>query len=167
MNRLNIPLREPVQAWAAIRDAWQWAKPLLVAGHRLVLLLRMENRSDAQNRLLHSRLNDVTRQCKWAGTHWDIEEWKRLLTAAWCRTRNESVRVVPALDGQGFDVLYQHTSQLSRAECADLSEYVMAWGTDQGVEWCAASLALDWPEPVRKSKREVVDADGVITEVTA
>lgn len=56
-------------------------------------------------------------------------------------------------------MLYQRTSKLSRAECADLSEHIMAWGTDQDVPWCAASLALDWPEPVRKGKRETIDAE--------
>lgn len=69
MSKLSIPLREPVQAWASIRDAWQWAKPMLIAGHRLVLLIRLETRSDAQNRLLHSRLNDVTKHCTWQGVH--------------------------------------------------------------------------------------------------
>ena len=164
-DRLTIPLREPVQAWNALRDAWPWAKNLLIAGNRLVLLIRLETRSDAQNRLLHSRIGDVAKHCTWQGQRMDVEDWKRLLTAAWCRTRNEGVRIVPALDGQGFDVLYERTSKLSRRECADLSEYIMAWGTDKDVPWCAASLALDWPEPVKARKSETVNPEtGEITE---
>jgi hypothetical protein len=116
---------------------------MLMAGHRLVLEIRQETRSAAQNRLLHSRINDVARQCEWAGKRWDLDDWKRLLTAAWCRTRSESAQMVPALDGHGFEVLYRRTSKLSRAECADLSEYIMAWGTMQGVRWCPASLGRD------------------------
>jgi hypothetical protein len=116
------------------------AKNLLMAGNRLVLEIRLETRSDAQNRLLHSRISDVAKQCEWAGRKWDIDAWKRLLTAAWCRVRNEGVEIVPAIDGKGFDVLYQRTSKLSRRDCAELSEYVMAWGTEQGVEWSATSI---------------------------
>ncbi len=166
-DRLSIPLREPVQAWAAIKDAWVFAKPRIVAGHRLVLLLRLENRSDAQNRLLHSRLGDVAKHCTWAGKKQDVDTWRRLFMSAWLRTKGEPMDILPALDGHGVDIVYASTTKLSRADCADLSEYVMAWGTDQNVPWVAASLALDWPESKPANKRERADEDGVISEVPA
>lgn len=140
---ITVDLWEPVQSWQAFDRAWKESKSLLIAGHRLVLSIRVATRSDKQNRLLHSRIKDVAQHCEWAGKKWDTESWKRLLTAAWCRTRNEGVEIVPAIDGKGFDVLYQRTSKLSRAECADLSEFIMAWGSEQGVPWCAASLGGD------------------------
>lgn len=140
---LTLNLWNPQQAYQAVQQAWAHAKAMLMAGNRLVLEIRQETRSDAQNRLLHSRINDVAKQCEWAGKRWDVDEWKRLLTAAWCRTKNEGVTMVPAIDGKGFDVLYQRTSKLSRRDCADLSEYIMAWGTMQGVRWCPASLGRD------------------------
>lgn len=140
-DKLVLRLFEPVEAWRLLKDhAWPYAKNLLMAGHRLVLEIREETRSDAQNRLLHSRISDIARQCEWAGRKWSVDEWKRLLTAAWCRTRNEGVQLVPALDGQGVDVIYQRTSELSRRDCADLSEYIMAWGTGEDVQWSAASI---------------------------
>jgi hypothetical protein len=139
-DRLTLTLWEPVSARKQLTEAWAWVKSMLFAGHRLVLELRPENRSDAQNRVLHSRINDIRKHCTWAGKKWDTEDWKRLLTAAWCRTRNEGVEMVPAIDGKGFDVLYQRTSKLSRRECGDLSEFILAWGTEQGVPWCVASL---------------------------
>lgn len=140
MESITIRLWEPVQAWKAVQEVWRAAKAHLMVGRRLTLELREETRSDKQNRLLHSRLNDVARQCTWAGRKWDIDAWKRLLTAAWCRTKSEGVEIIPALDGKGFDVLYQRTSKLSRRDCADLSEYIMAWGTGQDVEWSATSI---------------------------
>lgn len=141
-ENLNIPLREPVQAWQAIKSAWDFVKPRLIAGQRLVLSIRLENRSDAQNRVLHARLSDIAKQCEWAGRKWGIDEWKRLLTAAWCRARNEGVEIVPAIDGKGFDVLYQRTSKLSRRDCAELCDYLLAWGSDLPVpvRWSIASL---------------------------
>jgi hypothetical protein len=156
-ERISLTLANPQQAYQQLLRAWGWAKAMLFAGHRLVLELRPEKRSDAQNRLLHSRINDVRKQCEWAGRKWDTDEWKRLLTAAWCRTRNEGVEMVPSIDGKGFDVLYQRTSKLSRRECADLSEFVMAWGTEQGVQWCAASLGRDG-ERIDAETGEILEA---------
>jgi hypothetical protein len=140
-SRVTVVLFNAQQGHQQLAQLWGWLKAHLIAGHRLVVDARLETRSDAQNRLLHSRIGDVARQCEWAGQKWDAESWKRLLTAAWCRTRNQGVQIVPAIDGQGFDLIYQRTSKLSKAECSDLSEYVMAWGTEREVKWCAASLA--------------------------
>lgn len=162
-DSINVALYSWPQAWQALKDSAAWAKTMLLAGHRLVLELRPETRSDAQNRLLHSRFNDIRKQCTWAGRKWDTEDWKRLLTAAWCRTRNEGVEIVPAIDGKGFDVLYQRTSKLTRRECVDLSDYVMAWGTEQGVQWCPASLGRD-AEPTGVPKRNVDQETGEILE---
>lgn len=129
-------LANPQQAHAVLSSLWaSCIKPTLMSGARLVVEVKPETRSNDQNALLHALLSDVSRQCEWAGRKWDVEEWKRLMTAAWCRTRNEGAQMVPALDGQGFDVLYQRTSKLSRGECADLCEYILAWGVDQGVCW--------------------------------
>ena len=142
-ERLTLDLRNIQQAKPELTTAWNWVRAMLAAGHRLSLSIKPQTRSDAQNRVLHSRINDIAKQCTWAGKKWDSEDFKRLLTAAWCRTRNESAELVPSLDGHGFDVIYRRTSKLTRAECADLSEYIMAWGSQQGVNWCAASLCGD------------------------
>jgi hypothetical protein len=149
-SSLSLLMANPQQAHATLTgSAWPWIKSMLFAGHRLTLTVKPQTRSDAQNRLLHSRINDIAKQCEWAGKRWDTEAWKRLLTAAWCRTRNEGVEMVPAIDGKGFDVLYQRTSKLSRAECADLSEFVMAWGCSlpTPVRWSLASLGADAVDP--------------------
>jgi len=39
--------------------------------------------------------------------------------------------VVPALDGHGFDVVFEHTSRLSKAEMTDLIEFITAWEAQQ------------------------------------
>lgn len=145
-ENLNIPLREPVQAWQAIKAAWDFVKPRLIAGHRLILSIRLETRSDAQNRLLHSRLGDVAKHCAWSGEKRDVDTWRRLFTSAWMRTRGDGVELLPALDGHGVDIVYASTTKLSRAECSDLSEYILCWGTDHGVNWSAASLPDDQGE---------------------
>jgi hypothetical protein len=173
-DRITLDLRNPVQAREELSRAWQWAKAMLMGGNWLVVVFRLATRSDAQNRLLHSRLNDVGKHFhwEWQGDPMDIEDFKRLFTAAWLRVNKEdSIRHVRAIDGHGFDILYRRTSKLSRRECADLSEYILAWGSEREVPWCAASLAEDVPPPkprTVKSGKHTADADtGEILETTA
>lgn len=136
-ERITLALWEPTQANRAVNTAWHHIKPWLLAGHRLVLEVRPEKRSDAQNRLLHACLGEISKQIEWAGKKRDIDTWKRLLTAAWLRARGEHVEMLPAVDGHGVDIVFRRTSQLTKAECAELSEYVMAWAAEQGVQFKA------------------------------
>lgn len=156
-SRVNLVLWNPQQGHQQLQAVWQWSKAMLAAGHRLVLEARLETRTDAQNRLLHSRFNDIRKHCEWAGKPRDLDTWKRLLVAGWLRARGEHVEILPAIDGHGVDVVFRSTSKLTRKECAELSEYVMAWGTQQGVQWCPASLGREWQEPQRKST--TIDAE--------
>jgi hypothetical protein len=166
-QRIELDLRNPATAREQLTQVWAWIRTMLAAGHWLVLVVRLATRSDAQNRLLHSRIRDVSKHLRdWRGVPMDDEDWKRMLIAAWCRVHNEPARMVPALDGHGFEVLYRRTSKLTRAECADLSEYILAWGTEQGVNWCAASLAEDVPP--RRARAPVDQETGeILTEETA
>lgn len=142
----TVLLANPKQAHSAILALWEWAKPMIADGKRFVLELRLETRSSAQNRLLHSRLGDVAKQVPWAGKLRDVETWKRLAMAAWLRARGEHVEILPALDGHGVDIVFERTSKLSRAECAELSDWILAWGDEQAVQWCPASLGREWAD---------------------
>jgi hypothetical protein len=134
-DKLTLPLWEPVQAHKAILAVYARAKPLLMAGHRLVVELRPEKRSDAENRLLHAMLGYISKNMEWAGKKRDVDTWKRLLIAAWCRATNEQVEILPALDGHGIDLVYKKSSTLSRAECADLITFIYAWGSENDVHF--------------------------------
>ena len=136
-DRITLSLWEPTQAHKALMHAWTHAKAWLMAGHRLTLEVRPEKRSDAQNRLLHACLTDISKQVEWAGAKRDVDTWKRLLTAAWLRARGEPIEMLPAIDGNGVDIVFRRTSQLTKAECAELSEFVMAWAAERGVKFRA------------------------------
>lgn len=141
-DRLTMRLFEPVQAHGAIEAAWKHVKGWLGGGgQRLVLEIRPETRSDKQNKLLHAMLGDIAAQVEWAGKKRDPEVWKRLLVAAWCRARREQVELLPALDGHGVDIVFRRTSQLTRGECAELCDFIMAWCAENGV---ALSDARQW-----------------------
>lgn len=124
---MKFALSEPVQAHRALDTAWQRIKPLLMAGHRLVLTVKPETRNDAQNALLHAILTEIAQTRDWAGQRRSVEVWKRLLTAAWLRARGDAVEILPAIDGHGIDVVYARTSKLTKAECAELVEFIEAW----------------------------------------
>lgn len=100
-----------------------------------IVTVQEPTRTLEQNAALHSAISDIAKQINWHGARMDIDEWKRLLTAAWARAEKEPVTLVPALDGQGFDVLYRRTSLMTKRELSSLIDYLHAWGTDQGVKW--------------------------------
>lgn len=132
-DRISLTLWNAQQGHQELRKAWDWMKSMLMAGHKLQLDCKPETRSSAENRMLHALIGEISRQKEWAGAKRDIECWKRLLTAAWCRTRGESVEILPALDGHGVDIVPARTSKLTKAECSDLIGYVQAWASDNGV----------------------------------
>lgn len=127
-------LREPVQAHAVLAEIWKVIKPYLIAGHRLVLKVETEKRNLDQNAKLHAMLSEIALAKEWAGKRRDAETWKRLMVAAWCRARGEAVEFLPALDGQGVDIVFRRTSELDKAECAELIEFVQAWCAQNDVE---------------------------------
>ena len=135
--RAVYELHEPSQARQAFAAAWERAKALTMAGHRLTLTLAPATRSSPQNRLLHALIADIARQVEWAGKKRDETTWKRLLVASWCRVHGQSVEVLPALDGHGVDLVPARTSKLTKAECADLCEFITAWGAEHDVRFKA------------------------------
>jgi hypothetical protein len=130
-ERITMSLYNAQQAHQAIQTAWTHAKALLMAGHRLVLEVRPEKRSDAQNRRLWAMLSDISAQVDWYGNKLSDEEWKDVFTAALKRQK-----VVPGLDG-GFVVCGQRTSRMTKAEMAELHELMEAFGAQQGVRFTA------------------------------
>lgn len=100
-----------------------------------MVTIQEPTRTLEQNAALHAAISDIARQIKWHGEYMDVECWKRLLTAAWARAEHQPVKMIPALDGQGFDVLYHRTSKMSKAEISGLIDYLHAWGTEHEVKW--------------------------------
>lgn len=101
------------------------------------IVIKDLDRSAEQNKLLHARLTDIANQVEHAGRKWDVLVWKRLLTAAWLREAGERPQMIPALDGHGFDVVYERTSKLSLKQCAELLDWIEAFGGEHQVRWTA------------------------------
>ncbi|UOF76781.1 ninb protein [Caudoviricetes sp.] len=134
MERITAQMVNPVQAHKLMTHAWgECIKPMLVAGHRLVLEVRPERRSDAQNRRLWAMLADVSERVEWYGQWLTAEDWKHVFTAAL-----QSERVVPGLNG-GFVVLGQRTSKMTKSEMIALHDLIEAFGAEKGVKFKAVT----------------------------
>lgn len=94
----------------------------------------LRERTTEKNAHLHALLGEIAEQKKWAGKTLDIEAWKRLLVAAYERAHGRPAEFYPAVDGQGFDVVYRRTSCMEQREIRDLILYVEVWAIDNGVE---------------------------------
>lgn len=94
-----------------------------------------EDRSAEQNAKLHAMLSDISRQVEHAGQKFNVLIWKRLCTAAWLREAGDSPQLIPALDGNGFDIVYERTSKLGVKKCAELITWIEAFGAEHDVKW--------------------------------
>lgn len=135
-ERLTLPMWEPVQAHRALQSTvWPQLKAMLIAGHRMVVEVRPETRSLAQNRRLWAMLGDISSQVDWYGNRLTACEWKDVFSAAMKRAK-----VVPGLDG-GFVVCGQSTSQMTKAEMAEMQTLIEAFGAERGVRFTAVEGA--------------------------
>jgi hypothetical protein len=92
-------------------------------------------RSIDQNAKLHCILTDVAKQVAWHGQKLPMNTWKRLTMAAFLRELGEQPQLIPALDGQGFDVIFERTSKLGVRKCSKLIEWIYAFGAENDVTW--------------------------------
>jgi hypothetical protein len=117
--------REQAKSWLARLLAS--VGPALDRGEKLEVLVKPAKRNSDQNAKLHAEIGEIARTMEWAGKKREADTWKRLLVAAWLRARGESVEILPALDGHGIDVVWRRTSTLTKAECAELIDYITCW----------------------------------------
>lgn len=131
----TIIMRDPVQGHKAmVLDVWPWCKAMLMAGRKVQLVAKPAKRTQEHSARLHAMLGWISTHVEWAGSKRDIDTWKRLLTAAWCRARGEPVAYLPALDGQGIDIVFRRTSEMTGAEMAELIEFIFSWAAQAGYQ---------------------------------
>lgn len=98
------------------------------AGSRIEL--KAPRRSNDSNALLWVWLTELASKLEWHGLRLSPEDWKDLISAGLKR----ELRTVPNLTGDGFVLLGQRTSDMSKAEFSDLLALVEAFAVQQGVE---------------------------------
>lgn len=131
---LTVELHNRTQAWAVIKSqVFPFLAAVLQGGQRWILTLKLETRTQAQNRLMWPILTEFSRQLQWPvnGQFVTMEpdEWKDVLTAAF---RGENVRLAMGLNG-GVVMLGQRTSKFTKPEFSNWIEFLYATAADRGV----------------------------------
>lgn len=142
-HRLHI---KGAQGLRDLIELFGWAKSMLATGHALVVEVRKATRTLAQNALMWSCLNDLSRQVKWDGTRrLTPEGWKDYLTA-----HLSGQDLVPNMDGTGFIAIGKgkSTSDMTIAEMTAVIDLAHAFGAGRGVKWSRTSLGRDVPDEV-------------------
>lgn len=135
----TIVLHNAQQAHQALTAVlWPEVKAhLLCGGGKLVVSVKPETRSSAQNNRLWAMLGEIAAQVEWHGRKLSDTEWKHVFSAALKRQD-----VVPGLDG-GFVVLGQSTSKMSVKEMCELQELMTAFGIQHNVKFSAPAWMED------------------------
>ena len=90
--------------------------------------IKPATRSLDQNAALWAALTDISNQTDWHGIKLTPDEWKDLLSAGLVKAK-----VVPNMTGDGFVILGQRTSKMTKRQMGDLLDLVYAFGTECGV----------------------------------
>lgn len=135
MKRLFVVSRDNPARAKVCERAIQHMRDCYASRQDFEIEFREPRRTSPENRLLHVLLSELARKLEWAGQKRDAETWKRLCVSAWCRANGESVEILPALDGHGIDIVPVRTSRLSKRACAELIEWIYAFGAEAGIEW--------------------------------
>ena len=144
-DRFTARLWNAQQGHQAIEAAWRYAKPLVLAEHRLVLEVRPENRTLDQNAHFHALCGDIARSgIEWFGKPRKADEWKVLLVSGHAKATKQEADVVPGLEGELVN-LRESTARMSRQRASSLIEYTLAF--------CAAHEV-----PIRDAQQWNVDA---------
>lgn len=122
-------LNDKEQAKTALAYVYRQAKPLLVDGVKLVVTVKKQTRSTAQNALMWAMLEEISQQVEWYGNWLTPEEWKDVMSAGLKRTK-----VVPGIDG-GMVICGQSTSKMTIAEMCELQELMEAFGVQHDVQF--------------------------------
>jgi len=93
-----------------------------------VVTIAEPTRSLEANALMWALLTDISNQTDWHGIKLSPDEFKDLLSAGLVKSK-----VVPNIDGNGFVILGQRTSKMSRSKMSELVELIFAFGAQRGV----------------------------------
>ena len=136
MEKLILPLNNAQQAHQAMKQGWEFAKGLLLAGNRLVLEIKEVSKTREQEKLYHALIGEIAKQAEHAGAKWDAEDWKRFLLDQFARdTGRAGGKVAPSLDFTGLIQLGLQSRKFSKADAIEFVEWLLAWGANNGIEF--------------------------------
>lgn len=106
---------------------------VLAAPEGYVVTIEEETRSLEQNSAAHAALTDIAEQVTWHGKKFNVLTWKRLTQASFLREQGEQVEMIPALDRNGFDVIYEKSSKWGKKKFSAWMEWIYFFGAQNDV----------------------------------
>lgn len=103
---------------------------VLMAPEGHIVSIGEPRRNLEQNALLWALLTDLANQTDWHGIKLSADEFKDLLSAGLVKSK-----VVQNLTGDGFVILGQRTSKMTKRQMGDLLDLIYAFGTERGVKF--------------------------------
>jgi hypothetical protein len=100
-----------------------------------VATLAEPTRNLEQNAKMWAMLADIAEQTDWHGVKLSPDEFKDLLSAGLVQSK-----VVPNMEGNGFVILGQRTSKMTKSQFAALIELVYCFGAERNVRWSEPGL---------------------------
>lgn len=129
----TVVMHNAQQGHQVLVRLWEFCKPHLIAGRKLVVTASEETRNSEQNALMWVLLQAFSDQLEWPVNGQMVklapDEWKDLLSAAYKR---ESQRVAMGIDG-GMVMLGLRTSKMGKREFAEFLDFVQATAALRGV----------------------------------
>ena len=158
-ERLTMRLYEPVQAHGAMRQAWeQHIKPLLMAGHRLEMEVRLHEdaKTDRQRRYYHGIvLKSIAEQARPNGQQFPRAVWKEYFRAEFLGFKN-----VTAIN----PLTRRKARRRVRISTEDLGVRAYSKLIDRVSAFAATELGVTFPASFEQWERMQVDLEtGEIT----
>jgi hypothetical protein len=148
MKYLGV-LHNAQQGKAVLERAYEVAKPWLVAGHKLQVIVKQEARSSDQNAKFHAICSDLERSClPWCGLPRTAAEWKVLLVSGHAIATKEGCTAVTGIEGEMVNIR-ESTSMMSKARGSSLIEYALAFCAEHGVRESFTTAEMAQPENLR------------------
>jgi hypothetical protein len=124
MTRALVTIRS--DADRQLIETWARKAPVLTR-----VEFKRAKRSLEQNSKMWAALTDVAMQKEHAGRRYTPDQWKVIFMHACGR----EVQFIPSLDGGTFIPWGQSSSDLSKDEMSELLEFILAWGSQNGVKF--------------------------------
>jgi len=109
-------------------------REVMSAPEGYVVTICEETRTQSQNRLLHPLLTDISKQAEWMGKKRPMLQWKTILVSAHAIATGQPSEMVIGIEGEVVN-LRESTAAMSTKRFSSLVEYVLAWGTENGVKF--------------------------------
>ena len=135
-EKLTLPLYNPSQAHQCVKQAWEFAKNLTSAGHKLVLEVKPMSKTWEQEEKYHAMIGEIAEQAAHLGSRWMQDDWKRLLLDKFAReTGRTHGAIIPNLDNTGVVQVGIQSRKFNKTDGVEFIEWLYSWGAENGIEW--------------------------------